>query len=208
MNLIKWVLLLVCLIATSCSQKSVITGYQYPLIEAPPNKYTIPYAIVVYPNFHEEAYRTIYSMELAEEYFYPLDIDFVLRGIYYYDAGICYSPTPDVLTIFLNPAQAMFLTPAGYGTFPGTGDPIIHMWGTQEPSTYGHEIGHTIGNLRHTFNEDDFVDDTPPDALLGRNSQNLMGYSFWPWYFQGLTEGQLERFRFYLLYSDRNSLIR
>jgi hypothetical protein len=204
---IKWVLLLLCFIQTSCSNQTGVQSDYPPLINKPDKVYTIPYAIVVDPDNHEEAYRTIHFMELSEEYFYPIKIDFVLRGIYYYDAGICYTPSPDVLTIFLN-EQRSYLTPAGYGTFPGTGDPIIHIWGTQNPSTFGHELGHTIGNLRHTFNMSDFVDDTVMEDGFGMESPNLMGYSFWPWYFQGLTAGQLERFQFYLLYSDRNQLIR
>lgn len=192
-RIIIWLCVVLCM---GCVSHSKVPIDSPPMTR--PEVITVTYNLIVAHEDLHVAQDAIWQIHNAESLFFPLQIHFQLGQIYTdLDSRDCYQNRYGVLSIYIVKRRAMMFQPDGMSVLPWQNQPpTIWITGCQDPSTYAHECGHTFG-LLHTFNENDYVDDTPRD-FMNADSRNIMNYSNWPWYFQEFTPGQLERAKLYL----------
>lgn len=114
------------------------------------------------------------------------------------------------------------VTYAGIGNFPWSKNPTISLTNRCDKLSFTHELGHFLG-LYHTFESDDYVEDTPP--FENANSPLLPGipsplgqkgldpcYDNIMTYYQDLkiahfTDGQFKRMNYFLINKKKNIIL-
>lgn len=194
-------ILIVCLFINGCFSNEIS---QLPASKADKYKFPETYVVkyIISTSLKDVAEHAIYQLEQSESLFYPLKVDFQLfRIVNPDDPQTChFHPTDDVLTIHIYPMWS-----AGRAQFPEAGPPVIWLNICQDPSTFAHEIGHSVFNLYHPWGED-YVQDTPTQSAWNKENTNIMDYSDWPWWLQTLTPGQIERAKVWANVPPRNRM--
>lgn len=118
---------------------------------------------------------------------------------------------PDQMSIYYTiPTDDYTATLSGYGEFSKSPYPFgIVIFGNYPSYVLAHEIGHHLGELRHTNDPSINGDDGVKDTKHSQHDCNVMNPEKWcNESYVYITRGQLKRFEFYLKYSRANYLVK
>lgn len=201
LKILAFLLIVLCLIG--CSRKEVSNIYIRTTIVIDPLTHRSPCKILEDLSYAEQLYKNLdlkfNVVEVEKRYTHLEEIEIQKAGANSEILYIIY--VPSILNIY------------GHTYYPESQINCIFINGNEAPTqTLAHEIGHYFG-LRHTFENQDCVQDTPPPVKMTETEKfefihgNIMGRAILPDWKYTITEGQLKRMRFFASKQRRNQLM-